>query len=177
MAGISGSGQKELLEAIAGPAGTQPEGAVIDHPPPPTNPSPAACAGGQGGEELVGKNSPANPADIGVSMAFVPEDRLGMGLVGSMGMADNMMLKSYRQTATAPLLDRKTPRKLAERVKEELEVVTPSRQHARPPALRRQRAEGAGGPGDRLAVPTVLMTAYAVRGAWTSTPPIRFIIC
>ena len=49
----------------------------------------------KGGEELLGKN-PRQIHDIGVSMAFVPEDRLGMGLVGSMGMADNMMLKTYR---------------------------------------------------------------------------------
>ena len=35
---------------------------------------------------------PMNIRKCGVSMAFVPEDRLGMGLVGSMGMTGNMML-------------------------------------------------------------------------------------
>src|SRR5699024_12033934 len=37
------------------------------------------------GEELVGK-TPAMIRKVGVSLAFVPEDRLGMGLVGGMGM-------------------------------------------------------------------------------------------
>lgn len=32
----------------------------------------------------------------GISLAFVPEDRIGMGLVGDMDMTDNMMLRSYR---------------------------------------------------------------------------------
>ena len=96
IAGISGSGQKELLEAIAGLRVTQPGSHVIYHPPAPDEP----IAGQHvpvdtGGEELLGKN-PRQIHDIGVSMAFVPEDRLGMGLVGSMGMADNMMLKTYR---------------------------------------------------------------------------------
>lgn len=42
IAGISGSGQKELLEAIAGLRVTQPGSHVIYHPPPPTNPSPVS---------------------------------------------------------------------------------------------------------------------------------------
>ena len=29
-------------------------------------------------------------------MAFVPEDRLGMGLVAGMDMTDNVMLRSYK---------------------------------------------------------------------------------
>ena len=43
--------------------------------------------------ELLGK-SPKDIRDAGVHLSFVPEDRLGMGLVGTMGMTDNMMLKS-----------------------------------------------------------------------------------
>ena len=115
----------------------------------------------KGGEELLGKN-PRQIHDIGVSMAFVPEDRLGMGLVGSMGMADNMMLKTYR-SGRGPLLDRKPPRQLAERVKEELDVLTPS---INTPVRRLS-----GGNVQKVLVgreiaqnPSVLMTAYAVRG-------------
>ena len=111
--------------------------------------------------ELLGKN-PRQIHDIGVSMAFVPEDRLGMGLVGSMGMADNMMLKTYREHK-GPFVDRKAPRALAQRLIDELEIVTP----------------GVGTPVRRLSggnvqkvlvgreiaqAPSVLMTAYAVRG-------------
>ena len=162
IAGISGSGQKELLEAIAGLRVTQPGSHVIYHPPAPDEP----IAGqhvpvDKGGEELLGKN-PRQIHDIGVSMAFVPEDRLGMGLVGSMGMADNMMLKTYR-SGRGPLLDRKPPRQLAERVKEELDVLTPS---INTPVRRLS-----GGNVQKVLVgreiaqnPSVLMTTYAVRG-------------
>lgn len=34
--------------------------------------------------------------EAGISLAFVPEDRIGMGLVGDMDMTDNMMIRSYR---------------------------------------------------------------------------------
>ena len=47
-------------------------------------------------EELIGKD-PLSIAELGVSLSFVPEDRLGMGLVGNMNLADNMMLRSFRR--------------------------------------------------------------------------------
>ena len=162
IAGISGSGQKELLEAIAGLQPIQPGSHIVYHAPPPDTP----IAGhhvpvNKDGEELVGK-TPREIQRIGVSMAFVPEDRLGMGLVGSMDMVDNMMLKSYRR-GKGPILDRKSPRQLAEQVKEELEVLTPS---VNTPVRRLS-----GGNVQKVLVgreiaqePTVLMTAYAVRG-------------
>ena len=100
--------------------------------------------------------------DAGVHLAFVPEDRLGMGLVGSMGMTGNMLLKSYGKGAS-PLTDMRTPKKMAEKVKEELEVVTPS--------LNTPVSRLSGGNVQKVLVgreiaeaPTVLMTAYAVRG-------------
>ena len=162
IAGISGSGQRELLEAIAGLQPAQPGSHVIYHPPAPEE----AIAGqhepvNPKGEELLGRN-PRQIHSIGVSMAFVPEDRLGMGLVGSMGMVDNMMLKSYR-SGPGPLLNRKPPRQLAERVKEELDVLTPS---ISTPVRRLS-----GGNVQKVLVgreiaqnPSVLMMAYAVRG-------------
>ena len=162
VAGISGSGQKELLEAIAGLRPAQEGSHIIYHPPTPDQ----AIAGrhapvDRGGEELIGK-SPRQIHRIGVSMAFVPEDRLGMGLVGSMGMVDNMMLKTYRE-GPGPLLDRKPPRALAQRVKDELEVLTPS--------LNTPVRRLSGGNVQKVLVgreisqePSVLMTAYAVRG-------------
>ncbi len=74
--------------------------------------------------QLVGK-TPKKIRDAGVHLAFVPEDRLGMGLVGSMGMTGNMLLKSY---GNGPYLitDMHTAKKMAEKVKKELDVVTPS---------------------------------------------------
>ena len=98
----------------------------------------------------------------GVAMAFVPEDRLGMGLVGSMGMGSNMMLRSWRKGKGA-FVNRRDPNKLAMEVMEELEVVTPS---ISTPVRRLS-----GGNVQKVLVgrelaasPIVLMTAYAVRG-------------
>lgn len=79
---------------------------------------------------------------LGVSLSFVPEDRLGMGLVGSMGMTENMMLKSY--TDGFPFFtDKRPPKKLAEKIMEDLEVVTPGRFDSGSQAFRRQRTKGA----------------------------------
>ncbi|MCD8116301.1 MAG: ABC transporter ATP-binding protein [Oscillospiraceae bacterium] len=151
VAGISGCGQKELLEAIAGLQETE-DGSSIKYFP----------QGAEGpAEELIGQN-PRTIADMGIRLAFVPEDRLGMGLVGSMDLADNMMLKSYREGRGA-FTDRKPPHKLAESVVEELEVVTPS---ISTPVRRLS-----GGNVQKVLVgreiaaqPTVLLSAYAVRG-------------
>ncbi len=95
-------------------------------------------------------------------MAFVPEDRLGMGLVGSMGMADNMMLKTYR-AGQGPLVDRKPPRPAGGAGEGGAGVVTPS---INTPVRRLS-----GGNVQKVLVgreiaqnPSVLMTAYAVRG-------------
>ena len=148
VAGISGSGQKELLEAITGLYPIK-EGSIriIDD---------------SGKEiELVGK-SPKKIREAGIGMAFVPEDRLGMGLVGSMGMTGNMMLRSWRKGKGA-LLKKKDPEELAKRVLDELEVVTPGVDYP----VRRL----SGGNVQKVLVgreislqPSVLMTAYAVRG-------------
>ena len=153
IAGIAGSGQKELLEAIAGLQNISPGASIyyrsmdLDH--------------NEESLQLVGK-TPLQISQAGVSLAFVPEDRLGMGLVGNMGMTGNMMLRSYRN-GHGPFTDRKSPRLLAEKVKDELEVVTPN---INVPVRRLS-----GGNVQKVLVgreiaqaPSVLMTAYAVRG-------------
>ena len=148
IAGISGCGQKELLEAIAGLQPTE-KGSI--------------CYVEDDGakEELVGKD-PLAIASMGVSLSFVPEDRLGMGLVGSMDLTDNMMLRSFRR-GHSPFANRKAPRLLAEQVVKELEVKTPG---VSTPVRRLS-----GGNVQKVLVgreissaPTVLLTAYAVRG-------------
>ena len=112
-------------------------------------------------EELLGKD-PLRIAEMGVALSFVPEDRLGMGLVGNMDLSDNMMLRSFRK-GRGILTDRKSPRKLAETVVEELDVNTPG---VTTPVRRLS-----GGNVQKVLVgreiasaPTVLLTAYAVRG-------------
>lgn len=161
IAGIAGSGQKELLEAIAGLQ--QVKGGSIRY----YSPHPEELSDGQqipvdpNGDELVGK-TPGEIQRIGISLAFVPEDRLGMGLVGGMNMVDNMMLKTYRNHKGL-LVDRKPPRELALRLINELEIITPG---VSAPVRRLS-----GGNVQKVLVgreiashPTVLMTAYPVRG-------------
>ncbi|MBM6870463.1 ABC transporter ATP-binding protein [Pseudoflavonifractor phocaeensis] len=161
IAGVAGSGQKELLEAVAGLQKVR-SGHIFYYPPHPKS----DLAGkhvpvDKAGEELVGK-TPTQIQKIGVSLAFVPEDRLGMGLVASMDMVDNMMLKTYRE-GKGPLVDRKAPKALAQKLIDELEIVTPG---VSTPVRRLS-----GGNVQKVLVgreiassPTVLMTAYPVRG-------------
>ena len=148
IAGISGCGQKELLESIAGLQPVE---------------SGSICYVEDDGtrEELVGKD-PLRIADMGVCLSFVPEDRLGMGLVGSMDLTDNMMLRSFRKGKSF-FTDRKKPRQLAEKVVKDLEIVTPG---VTTPVRRLS-----GGNVQKVLVgreiasaPSVLLTAYAVRG-------------
>ena len=149
VAGVAGSGQRELLESIAGlyPIAS---GSVTYYAP-----------DGAAPQELAGKD-PMDIRKAGIAMSFVPEDRLGMGLVGSMGMTDNMMLKSYGK-GHSPIVDRKAPLALAETIKKELGVVTPD--------LNTPVSRLSGGNVQKVLVgrelaadPIVLMTAYAVRG-------------
>ena len=110
IAGIAGSGQRELLETIAGLQ--RPEnGEIIYYSP-------------EGETVDLKAKTPTQIKELGVRLSFVPEDRLGMGLVGNMDIIDNMMLRSYKKGNSA-FLDRKDPKKLAEKIIESLEVVTP----------------------------------------------------
>ena len=149
IAGISGSGQKELLEAVAG---LQPiESGTITYTPE-----------RDGKMERINGKTPLEIKRMGVHLAFVPEDRLGMGLVGGMDLADNMMLRSYSNGKTM-FTDRRTPHDLAEKVVNELEVVTPG--------ISTPVRKLSGGNVQKVLVgreiasdPKLIMTAYAVRG-------------
>ncbi|MBO4406062.1 MAG: ABC transporter ATP-binding protein [Clostridia bacterium] len=148
VAGVAGSGQKELLEAVAGLCPIK-AGKILYTPE------------GKKPSDLVGK-TPMQIKEAGVAMAFVPEDRLGMGLVGGMGMVGNMMLRSWRE-GNGVFVRHKNPNALAEKVLDELEVVTPDLNYP----VRRL----SGGNVQKVLVgreiataPSVLMSAYAVRG-------------
>ena len=149
IAGISGSGQRELLEAIAGLQKID-TGDIL-YVDPDT-------------KETIDLRSktPLQIRDLGVRLSFVPEDRLGMGLVGNMDIIDNMMLRSYDK-GSSMFLDRKAPSDLADNVISGLEVVTPS-SHTQVRRL-------SGGNVQKVLVgreisssPKVLMAAYPVRG-------------
>lgn len=149
IAGIAGSGQRELLEAIAGLQKIQ-QGEIEYHDPK------------TGLTENLKDKSPIQIRELGVRLSFVPEDRLGMGLVGNMDIVDNMMLRSYTKGKSL-FLEKKGPKDLANHIIDELEVVTPS---ANTPVRRLS-----GGNVQKVLVgreiaasPTVLMAAYPVRG-------------
>ncbi|MBQ3862061.1 MAG: ABC transporter ATP-binding protein [Clostridia bacterium] len=153
IAGVSGCGSKELLEAIAG-LQTPAEGSEVRF-------HPSDGSAGKEGVSLIGL-TPRQIKELGVHLSFVPEDRLGMGLVGSMGMTGNMMLKSYEKGKSF-FTDTQSPKKLAEDVKDDFGVVTPS--------LSTPVRRLSGGNVQKVLVgreiasaPEVLMTAYAVRG-------------
>jgi len=148
IAGIAGSGQKELLEGIAGLQKC--EGEIIYKDPE------------TGEEKDLRKKTPLQIRDLGVRLSFVPEDRLGMGLVGNMNIVDNIMLRSYNK-GKGVFLNRSEPSELAEKIIKDLEVVTPGKTTP----VRRL----SGGNVQKVLVgreiaasPTVLMTAYPVRG-------------
>ncbi len=203
IAGIAGSGQRELLEAIAG---LQPltGGEIIFHNPKKDKPVTFFHKSMRRVKELAGQHmfhdekgkevsfggmsekairkwvesgnvlfkedevmnlrdkTPLEIRELGVRLSFVPEDRLGMGLVGSMGITDNMMLRSYRK-GHAGFVDRKKPKALADEIIRELEVATPG---TNVPVRRLS-----GGNVQKVLVgreiafaPKVLMAAYPVRG-------------
>ena len=143
VAGIAGSGQKELCEAIAGLRNIE-EGQMIHE-----------------GESIVGM-SPKKVLEHGVSMSFIPEDRLGMGLAPSLSITDNMILKNYSESKGF-FVDRKSARTEAQKVIDMLEVITPSTETP----VRRL----SGGNVQKILLgreiksgPNVLITAYPVRG-------------
>ena len=105
---------------------------------------------------------PIEIRNLGIKLSFVPEDRLGMGLVGNMDLIDNMMLRSFRKGHSI-FVNRKKPQHLAEEIVDELEVVTPN--------LKTPVRNLSGGNIQKLLVgreisssPKVLMVAYPVRG-------------
>ena len=158
IAGISGSGQKELLESVAGLQEVQ-SGSIrllLD----------------DGKEMELSQMDSIAINEAGISLAFVPEDRIGMGLVGDMDMTDNMMIRSYRN-GKGPFLERKKPRELAQRIKEKLEVMTPS--------ISAPVRQMSGGNVQKVLVgreiaqsPKVLMVAFPTRGVDVNTSHVIY---
>ena len=138
VAGISGSGQKELLESIAGLA--SPESGSINF------------------YSKTGEKTERS----GISLAFVPEDRLGMGLVASMDVPDNVMLRSYRN-GKGRFVERKKPLETAKKIIQALAVVIPD--------LSMRISSLSGGNVQKVLlgreislVPDILLVAYPTRG-------------
>ena len=143
VAGIAGSGQKELCETIAG-LDKVTSGKIIYK-----------------GSSIVG----LTPRDIikkGITMSFIPEDRLGMGLVGSMSIIDNVLLKSY-QNMPGIFMNRTEGLRIADNIIERFEISTPSAYHT--------VKKLSGGNIQKVLLgreinlePELIITAYPVRG-------------
>lgn len=76
LAGVSGNGQREMAEVIAGLRHVE-SGKVLLN------------------DRNISNLSPRTIIDLGV--AYVPEDRLGMGLVPDLNALENLILKNYHQ--------------------------------------------------------------------------------
>lgn len=143
VAGIAGSGQKELCETIAGLCKAS-EGSVLFM-----------------GEQILGLN-PREIMKRGITMSFIPEDRLGMGLVAGMDIIDNVILKSY-QNDKGIFVDRTTGKQVAEHIVQKFDISTPDVHHV--------VKKLSGGNVQKVLLgreielnPKLLITAYPVRG-------------
>ena len=203
IAGIAGSGQKELLEAIAG-LNNYENGTLIYYHPKKDKPvsffhktykrvmelahenafmdedgndidftklSKKEIKDLVSSEKIIFKEdevidlkdkSPREIRELGIRLSFVPEDRLGMGLVGNMDIVDNMMLRSYRKGKSI-FLDRKRPQDLADRIINDLKVNTPD-SHTAVRKLSGGNVQKVLVGREIAAAPAILMTAYPVRG-------------
>lgn len=143
IAGVAGSGQKELCEAIAGLYPVTSGKIIYDN-------------------ENIAGNTPASIIKKGITMSFIPEDRLGMGLVASMDMVDNYLIKDHHNQKGF-FLKRKPIENICEKMIEQLEIKTPGINHP--------VKELSGGNIQKVLIgreiqtnPHILITAYAVRG-------------
>ncbi|MBD9196011.1 MAG: ABC transporter ATP-binding protein [Clostridiales bacterium] len=110
VAGVADSGQKELCEAIAGLRPVQ-SGLMIHK-----------------GDNIVGL-SPKAILEKGISMSFIPEDRLGMGLANGLSISENVVLRTYR-SGKSIFLDRKEELRQANDLVERYSISTSGVQQA-----------------------------------------------
>ena len=109
IAGIAGSGQKELCESIQG-IERRKRGEIIFK------------------GENIARLTPRAIFEKGLRISFIPEDRLGMGLVPTMSIVDNVILKDYYMQKGI-FLDRTVGEKRAEHIIKMLNVQTPDIYH------------------------------------------------
>lgn len=144
IAGVSGSGQKQLCESIVGLQSIT-SGHIY-----------------AGDSEITGMTSfEASKKGI-VRIGYVPEDRVGMGLAAKLSLVDNVMLRDYR-TGKGIKVDRKRATEMTERLVESLEVMHPG--------VDRPISVLSGGNLQKVLLgreimtdPDILIAAYPVRG-------------
>ena len=144
IAGVSGSGQKQLCQSLVGLQKID-KGEIIVK-----------------GENIAGLSAREIITKGLIRLNFVPEDRLGMGLVGGMDLVDNIMLRDYRKSKGI-LLDRKSGIRKTRKLVESLQIMHPG--------INRPISVLSGGNLQKVLLgreivsdPEVLVTAYPVRG-------------
>jgi len=105
IAGVSGNGQRELAEVLVGLRKTTAGRILV------------------GGRSVSGA-SPREIVDLNVG--FIPEDRVGVGLVMGLPILSNAIMKKYREFSQGPLLDYKVASTYASRLVKEFDVKTPN---------------------------------------------------
>ncbi len=107
VAGVAGNGQSELAQVMTGLRRCTAGSIVVD-----------------GGE--VGNRAPREA--IGRRVAHVPEDRTGVGTAPDLSVADNLIMKSYREPPVARRwsIDRGAVRRFANRLREAYAIAAPS---------------------------------------------------
>ncbi|MEM7142065.1 MAG: ABC transporter ATP-binding protein [Actinomycetota bacterium] len=101
IAGVAGNGQRALTDAIAGLEN-------IEH----------------GSISVMGTDvsNAAPQRRFAAGLAYVPEDRLGVGLAPKLPLAENAVMRSYRTMRRGPLLSWKAARDFSEGIVERFEV-------------------------------------------------------
>lgn len=142
VAGISGHGQKPLCDVITGILPLSSGEVYVD------------------GHNITNK-SVKEIAEQGIRISYVPQDRLGMGLVPSMSISENILLKDYREQGF--LLDRTNSENISREIIDELDVQTTG--------INQPVSLMSGGNIQKILIgrelklkPSLLITAYPVRG-------------
>jgi len=115
----------------------------------------------KGGSILV--KNPAEIMKLDITMSFVPEDRLGMGLVASMDIVNNVLLKEY-QKSHGFMLNRKSSREKALTIVDKLNISTPGTDHHPVRLLSGGNIQKVLLGREIAAKPQVMITAYPSRG-------------
>jgi simple sugar transport system ATP-binding protein len=107
IAGVAGNGQRELIEALTGLRAPQGGRIAVQ------------------GRDITGKTAQAIYTS---GVAHVPEERIRMGIVGTMSVAENLILRRYRYPpfARGPLLDYEAAVEFARQLIVEYSIATPS---------------------------------------------------
>ncbi len=142
IAGVAGNGQRPLSDAIAGLQAIEDGSVVLD------------------GADITSEKPRARNA---AGLAYVPEDRLGVGLAPKLNVVENSILRSYRSLTNGPFIDRGAARASCEALVETYSVKVGQ--------LEAPMAGLSGGNLQRLLVgreladnPTVVVAAQPTRG-------------